>query len=241
MLNTTDVLFYQTSSEFIGDLALQGMVNLLEMDGYRLTATLGGTVPTGSIGKRGITSTGVVGVLPFPMQGGSGTWDVLADATFQAQNEVASVGAQVNSVVRVHDNRRGYRRGDEMGFSLWGAYSVSDWASFSMRGLFEHWGEITGSELRTDGAADPLANPFAQGGGTRRRSLRAQPFPSRRQSSRASALIRVLLPGPRGPEWAADVYGSSIRRLLAIGVLDAIDYEKNAPTGSTGRGVFFCA
>jgi hypothetical protein len=164
MLNTTDLIFYQTSSEFIGDVSVQGLVNLLEMHEFRLTATLGGTVPTGSIGERGIVSTGVVGVLPFPMQGGSGTWDVLSGVTFQVQNEVASVGAQVNSVVRVHDNRRGYRLGDELGFSMWGAYTVSDWASFSMRALFEHWGEITGSELRTDGAADPLANPFAQGG-----------------------------------------------------------------------------
>jgi len=36
--------------------------------------------------------------------------------------------------------------------------------SFSIRGVFENQAEIKGSEARTDGSADSLANPFAQGG-----------------------------------------------------------------------------
>ena len=35
---------------------------------------------------------------------------------------------------------------------------------FSIRGVFENQAEIKGSEARTDGSADSLANPFAQGG-----------------------------------------------------------------------------
>ena len=108
MLNVTDLGFYQTSSETIGDVSLQGIVDLLEMDEFRLNVTFGGTAPTGKIGKKGITPFGVRGVLPFPMQGGSGTADILAGATFQVQNEVASIGAQINSVIRVYDNRQGY-------------------------------------------------------------------------------------------------------------------------------------
>ena len=62
------------------------------------------------------------------------------------------------------DNNRGYRLGDRIDISIWGAYNISDWASVSLRGFYEHWGEITGSDARTDGAADPGANQFAQGG-----------------------------------------------------------------------------
>ena len=47
---------------------------------------------------------------------------------------------------------------------MWGAYNVTDWVSFSLRGLFEHQGDIKGSDSRMDGSVDPLANPFAQGG-----------------------------------------------------------------------------
>ncbi len=164
MLNTTDTGFFETSSQFIGDLRLRGLFELLDMDGYRLSLTLGATVPTGKISKMGLTATGVPGVLPYTMQGGSGSPDVLAGGTFQVQNEVASVGAQINSVIRVVDNKRGYRLGDELDFTVWGAYNVTDWVSFSIRGVFENQSEIKGSDLRTDGSVDPLANPFAQGG-----------------------------------------------------------------------------
>ena len=164
MLNTTDTGFFETSSQFIGDLRLRGLFELLDMDGYRLSLTLGATVPTGKISKMGLTATGVRGVLPYTMQGGSGSPDILAGGTFQVQNEVASVGAQINSVIRVVNNRRGYRLGDEFDFTVWGAYNVTDWVSFSIRGVFENQSEVKGSDLRTDGSVDPLANPFAQGG-----------------------------------------------------------------------------
>ena len=164
LLNTTDTGFFESSSEFLGDISVRGLFEILKMDGYRLSATLGATIPTGRISKRGLTSSGVRGVLPFPMQGGSGTPDVLIGGTFLAQNEVASMGAQVNSVTRVVDNTKGYRLGNEFDFTVWGAYNVTDWVSFSLRGLFEHQGDIKGSDSRTDGTVDPMANPFAQGG-----------------------------------------------------------------------------
>ena len=164
MLNETDTGFFESSSEFIGDLSFRGLFDLLERDQYRLSVTLGATVPTGKVSKRGTTATLVRGVLPFTMQGGSGSPDILAGGTFLVQNEVASVGAQVNSVIRVKNNNKGYRLGDEFSFSVWGAYSITDWVSFSLRGIFENQSDVSGSDPRTDGAADPLANPFAQGG-----------------------------------------------------------------------------
>ncbi|MCH7934592.1 MAG: hypothetical protein IIC36_11430 [Gemmatimonadetes bacterium] len=164
ILNTTDTGFFESSSEFLGDISVRGLFEILKMDGYRLSATLGATIPFGKISKRGLTSSGVRGVLPFPMQGGSGSPDVLVGATFLAQNELASMGAQFNSVIRVVNNGKGYRLGDEFDFTVWGAYNVTDWVSFSLRGLFAHQGDIQGSDSRTDGTVDPMANPFAQGG-----------------------------------------------------------------------------
>ena len=164
ILNETDTGFFQSSSQFLGDVSLRGLFDLLKLDAYRLNLTLGASVPTGKIGKKGATATDPRGVLPFPMQGGSGSVDILAGGTFQVQNEVASVGAQINSVIRVEDNNQGYRLGDEFSFSVWGAYNLTEWVSFFLRGIYEDRAEIQGFESRTDGAADPLANPFAQGG-----------------------------------------------------------------------------
>ena len=163
-LKETDLLFFEARSNVLGDVSIRGLFNLLEMDGYRLSLTLGATVPTGKLRKRGLTTIGTGQVLPFAMQGGSGSPDILAGGTFQVQNDIASVGAQFNSVIRFVDNWEDYRLGNRYDFSVWGAYNISDWASFSIRGFFEHWGAIEGFESRTDGLADPLANPFAQGG-----------------------------------------------------------------------------
>ena len=164
MLNTTSTSLFETTSETYGDVAIRGLFDLLEMDQYRLSLTLGGTIPTGKIRKRDVGASGVREILPYAMQGGSGTYDILAGLTFLTQNEVASVGAQFNSVIRVMDNWRDYRLGNEFSFSVWGAYNLSDWVSVSMRGLFETWGDVSGSDPGTDGTIDPSANSFAQGG-----------------------------------------------------------------------------
>jgi len=164
VLKETDALFFETSSDVLGDISIRGLFDLLEMDEYRLTLTLGGTVPTGKLRKRGPTVTESRGVLPFIMQGGSGTPDLLVGGTFQVQNDQSSVGAQFNSVIRFMDNGFDYRLGNRYDFSVWGAYNISDWVSFSARGFFEHWGSIEGNDPQTNGAEDPLANPFAQGG-----------------------------------------------------------------------------
>ncbi len=164
MLNTTDAVLYQTSSETYGDVSIRGLFSLLEMDEYRLSLTLGGTIPTGKLKMSDTGASGASEILPYVMQGGSGTVDVLAGLTFLNQNEVASVGAQGDAVIRVMDNRRGYRLGNEYSFSGWGAYNLSDWVAVSMRGLYETWGDVRGSDPGTDGTSDPSANSFAQGG-----------------------------------------------------------------------------
>ena len=164
MLSSTDAVLFETSSKTYGDVSIRGLFDVLEMDQYRVSLTLGATIPTGKLKKRDVLAFGGRGILPYAMQGGSGTYDVLAGLTFLTQNEVASIGGQVNGVMRVMDNRRGYRLGNEFSFSAWGAHNLSDWMSLSLRALYETWGEVSGSDPGTDGTSDPGANSFAQGG-----------------------------------------------------------------------------
>ena len=107
MLKETDVSFFETSSEVLGDISIRGLFNLLDSEEYRLSLTLGGTVPTGKVSKRGHTFTnqgpaftGQWEVLPYVMQGGSKTVDLLLGGTFQVQSDASSVGAQFNSELR---------------------------------------------------------------------------------------------------------------------------------------------
>jgi len=164
MLSTTDAFFFETASRTYGDVSIRGLFNVLEMNEYRMSLTLGATVPTGRIRKQDTGPFAVREILPYALQGGSGTPDILAGLTFLVQNEVASTGAQINTVTRVVDNRRGYRLGDEFSISVWGAHNLSDWVSVSIRAFYETWDDVTGSEPGTDGSIDPGANSFAQGG-----------------------------------------------------------------------------
>ena len=107
ILNETATGFFESQPEFIGDISLRGSFDILERDEYRLNLTLGATLPTGKISKRGTTATLTRGVLPFTMQGGSGSLDILAGGTFQVQNDIASIGAQANSVIRFDNNNKG--------------------------------------------------------------------------------------------------------------------------------------
>ena len=164
MLSETNTVFFQSASEVIGDISIRGLFRVLEMEEYRVSLTGGVTLPFGKLGKTGQTAVSPNAVLPFAMQGGSGSYDLLVGGTFQAQNARSSVGFQFNGVIRWMDNNRDYRLGDRIDLSFWGAYNISDWVSVSMRGFYEHWGDVSGNEVRTDGLADPGANEFAQGG-----------------------------------------------------------------------------
>jgi hypothetical protein len=151
-ITTVEVSVPWVRNEIINETAT-GLFDILKRDEYRLNLTLEATVPTGKISKRGTTATLTRGVLPFTMQGGSGSPDILTGGTFQVQNDIASIGAQANSVIRFDNNNKGYFLGDQFSFSVWGAYNLSDWVSVSLRGLYEQQSDVAGSDPRTDGAA----------------------------------------------------------------------------------------
>ena len=52
-LKQTATSFFEANSDVLGDVSIRGLFDLLEMDGYRLSLTLGASVPTGQLGKRG--------------------------------------------------------------------------------------------------------------------------------------------------------------------------------------------
>ena len=51
MFSATDALFFETTSGTIGDVKVRGLVDLLSMEQYRMSLTLGGTIPTGQTSK----------------------------------------------------------------------------------------------------------------------------------------------------------------------------------------------
>ncbi|MDH3583216.1 MAG: transporter, partial [Phycisphaerae bacterium] len=76
---------FKTNSEGIGDTRLTALVDWYHDDHHHVHLNLGLSVPSGSISRQDTTPAGFVR-LPYPMQLGSGTWDLMPGITYNGHN-----------------------------------------------------------------------------------------------------------------------------------------------------------
>lgn len=158
---------FGTVAEGVGDIRLSGLVRLFENAQAHLHLNCGVSFPTGAITERDDTPAGPNQKLPYPMQLGSGTFDLLPGLTYLGQAGDWSWGAQALGVVRLGRNDEGYSQGDGVFLTGWLARRWTDWASTSAR-LGGSWsGDVDGR----DPELNPLMSPAANPGGRERTRL----------------------------------------------------------------------
>ncbi|GLT00540.1 hypothetical protein GCM10007897_19280 [Sphingobium jiangsuense] len=129
------------SHEGWGDTIVSGLVRLKRDKAANIHATLGVSIPTGSVDARNANGT----FLHYGMQTGSGTWDMLPSLTATGSAGRFGWGGQAAYVWRAENrNDSGYRLGDRFTGTAWGSYRFADGASVSLRGLYTHEGAIKG-------------------------------------------------------------------------------------------------
>jgi hypothetical protein len=145
---------FTTSASGIGDVSLTALVGLANANRQALHLNLGVRMPTGSIDERDITPASAPdeAILPYPMQVGSGTWDLQGGATYLGQTDRASWGAQALGTIRVGENDHHYAFGDRWSATAWAARQLGNWLSGSLRVAGTVWGDVEG--------ADPMLNPM---------------------------------------------------------------------------------
>ncbi|MBT8337313.1 MAG: transporter, partial [Gemmatimonadetes bacterium] len=84
--------------------------------------------------------------LPYPMQLGSGTLDLMPGFTFLGMRGDGSWGLQGTWTVRLGENDRDYALGDALEGTLWLAYRLTDRISASARIFGRSWGDIEGAD-----------------------------------------------------------------------------------------------
>ena len=129
----------------LGDIKLAALMPLLNAANADLRLNVGVSIPTGSIvSRRGAYSgsSGLTG-LHYPMQVGSGSFELRPGLTFAATHGAWSYGAQARGAIRLNKNKRDYRLAPTIGSTLWSARRLNDSLSISLRGAFENWGNIT--------------------------------------------------------------------------------------------------
>jgi hypothetical protein len=83
-LNQAGVNF-TTKSKGIGDVSLLGMYRILRSGNHEFLVSGGVSLPTGSIDKTDTTPAGPNRPLPYAMQPGSGTFDLLPGLTYRGR------------------------------------------------------------------------------------------------------------------------------------------------------------
>jgi hypothetical protein len=154
---------FTTRSDGLGDLKLTALVPFLERGPHRLHANLGLSVPTGSTDEKDRTPMGRV-VLPYPMQLGSGTVDLMPGLTWNARLERWSFGAQALGTIRPGRGDDGYALGNAYQVTGWVARRIAPWLSLSARLDWQQWFDVRGEDDRLDPRVVPTADPDLRAG-----------------------------------------------------------------------------
>ncbi|PHR85809.1 MAG: hypothetical protein COA78_38805 [Blastopirellula sp.] len=120
--------------------------------------------PTGSIDERGATPMNSNTKLPYPMQLGSGTYDLEPNLTIYSITEKWVWGAQASMLFRLGRNKHNYSLGDRLSASAWTSRKLSDQLSLDMRLEESIWGDVNGADPELNPMMVPTARPDLQGG-----------------------------------------------------------------------------
>ena len=138
----------------VGDLKLSGIFPLWAAGDHSRTLRLnaGLSIPTGSIKETNMEGKHMA----YPMQLGSGTFDLLPGLTYFEEKDGWSWGVQATSVIRLGENGEDYSLGNRFQATAWYSRKLSDLLSASARIEGATWGNIDGQ----DGSM--MMNPMGQ-------------------------------------------------------------------------------
>ncbi len=164
---------FTTRSSGIGDIKTTALIRLLQRPGHTAHLNAGVSWPTGSIDRKDNTpaSMGQNTQLPYPMQLGSGTVDLLPGVTYSGQGDWSSWGSQAMGTIRLGRNSENYRFGHEYMLTSWAAAVPHPWFSIGGRIQWRQWFDVEGQDDRLGSpmgipAKDfvPTADPDLRGG-----------------------------------------------------------------------------
>lgn len=158
---------FTTKSTGWGDTTVAGMLRLRDEPDEKWHLNIGISLPTGDIEEKDniLTPMGMTPTvrLPYPMQLGSGTYDLKPGITYNGRADKLTWGAQYTGIFRMGENDEDYTLGDIQTLTAWTAYSPKPALSFSARLEYRDVDRIDGQD---PAIALPVqtANPDFQGG-----------------------------------------------------------------------------
>jgi hypothetical protein len=161
---------FTTESQGLGDVKAGAMVGLADWSKQSLHLNALMSLPTGSTDEEDVLpiSGGDEVQLPYPMQIGSGTFDVMPALTWLGQYGDWSWGAQAGATIHLGENNRDWTFGDVYSLTAWGARNLHRHVSASVRLTGSTVGNIDGSDSApsVNPAVVPTARTDLRGGDT---------------------------------------------------------------------------
>lgn len=155
---------FTTKSAGLGDSQVAALFGIHSSKHHAVHINLGLSLPTGSIKKRDDTPAMSRALLPYPMQLGSGTYDVMPGITYRGSGQTMSWGLQALATLRTSDNDSGYRLGDQRIINGWLVRDFNSRLSLSVGIKYQHWDNIKGQNPALNPALVQTANPQLQAG-----------------------------------------------------------------------------
>jgi hypothetical protein len=152
-------------SSGLSDLKLNALIGLFKNNQHQLIISPGISIPAGSINVLSYNSSMSPGQpLPYAMQLGSGTYDLIPALSYFWMPGKVQLGTQINATYRLAKNSNNYRLGNELICSAWSAYSWTDNISSSIRLQYSFNEKIKGFDNNLYLFDEPASNPANYGG-----------------------------------------------------------------------------
>ena len=157
---------FVTRSSGIGDTKLGALMSLTNSQNHSIHAGLIASLPTGSIDERDDTPVMNDAFLPYPMQLGSGTFDLMPSIVYRGQSGQRSWswGSKVEATIRTSTNDESYTLGDRLAATSWIARDISHHLSLSIKLNYQDWDQISGANPALNPLLIQTADPTLQGG-----------------------------------------------------------------------------
>ena len=157
---------FRVKTDGIGDTRASGLIRLHDDGMHRLHLNAGVSFPTGSTSETHeiLTPMGARPTVrvPYAMQLGSGTYDLLPGITYNGHSGEVYWGGQYMGTFRLDDDH-GYSLGDKHTLSAWLNYQWRPFISTALRLQFDTLGEIDGMDPMIAGPVQ-TADPGNYGG-----------------------------------------------------------------------------
>lgn len=150
----------------LSDIQLYALYGLYKNEWNQIILIGGLNLPMGSINQKGNQDdmSYASSRLPYMMQLGSGTFDILPGLSYSIQKNKWASGLQWNNAIRFYNNSHNYHLGNESVLHLWGAYSWLNLISSSVHFEVNSTGKIKGKDAQLYEFNEPSAHTKNYGG-----------------------------------------------------------------------------